>query len=287
MLVVVDEPELYVIKPDEGVASDYRARLARDRANARRRYVDHLAMRLKDIPSIGDAETRAAAIIDALTVWPSVVDGASCPCSCHPRLPDGDLHDFGRACHCRLSLEERRQHWDEWEAERDEYWASPEGQAATAARQAEEDELEAWLADHPEVEVQSHGGWAPEQWWGTVEGHSFYFRERHDDWRIELDLRGTGRFVQMWTGGDLDDEANLKPNEIEEGEVIAEGTINTDGYGTSPVERARFLVDVIKTHLERQECEVHTSELADLACLFGREPAWCPACGIRLGATAE
>lgn len=57
----------------------------------------------------------------------------------------------------------------------------PEGLAATAARQAEEDALEAWVEADGGIEVRSHGGCAPEQWEGTVDGHSFYFRERHDD----------------------------------------------------------------------------------------------------------
>lgn len=34
----------------------------------------------------------------------------------------------------------------------------------------------------------------PEEWHGEVDGHSFYFRERHDEWRIVLDLRPSGRF---------------------------------------------------------------------------------------------
>ena len=50
------------------------------------------------------------------------------------------------------------------------------------------------------------GGFAPEQWYGSVDGHRFSFRERHDEWRIELDLRPSGRFARVWVGGDLDDE---------------------------------------------------------------------------------
>jgi hypothetical protein len=44
--------------------------------------------------------------------------------------------------------------------------------------------------------VHSHGGLTPEEWRGEVDGHSFYFRERHDEWRIEVDLRPSGRFIR-------------------------------------------------------------------------------------------
>lgn len=244
-----DGPETYVIKPSEDAAAEYQARLAQDRAEARRRYVAYLAPLLAAIDAVGAAEERAAAIIDALTIWTSVTSGEPCHCSCHPSLPGSDLHEFGFACGCRSSAEERRRSWDKWEAERDEYWASSEGQAIIAARRAEEEELEAWLTGQSGVELRSHGGWAPEQWQGAVDGHSFYFRERHDIWRIELDLKGTGRFARVWLGGHFDNEANFKSREIEEGEVIAEGTINADGYGTTPVERARFIFGVIRSHL--------------------------------------
>src|SRR5690606_1187879 len=119
--------------------------------------------------------------------------------------------------------EERRRDHDLWINEMDEYWASPEGQAITAARAGENAELQAWLAEHPAVVVARHGEWAPEQWEGSVDGHSFSFRERHDAWRIELDLRPTGRFVKRWKGGSLDDGDSFEMVEIDDGDVIAEG----------------------------------------------------------------
>lgn len=118
--------------------------------------------------------------------------------------------------------------------------------------------------------------------WGTVDGHSFYFRERHDHWRIELDLRPTGHFSQVWEGGDLDDEASFEPRAIEVGDVIAEGTIGFHGYGDSPLERLTFIVRSIRAHFGRIDCEVHTSERGDLETLFGRAMSWCPACGEKL-----
>ncbi len=123
----------------------------------------------------------------------------------------------------------------------------------------------------------SHGGLAPEQWRGTVDGHSFYFRERHDHWRIELDLAPSGRFVEVWTGND---DANARKfKEIDEGEVIAEGTTAVAGYGETPLERARFIVDQIRTNLRRRRCTVHNTEHDALELLLGRPLEWCPVCG--------
>jgi hypothetical protein len=62
---------------------------------------------------------------------------------------------------------------DEWIAEDDAFWASPEGELITAEREAEKGELVAWLAQHPDVVVRSHGGMFPEQWWGEVDNLSF------------------------------------------------------------------------------------------------------------------
>lgn len=116
----------------------------------------------------------------------------------------------------------------------------------------------------------------------VVDGHHFFFRERHDHWRIELDLRPSGRFYKAWTGGDLDDDANFELREFEQGDVIAEGATSVDGYGATPVDRAQFIVDTIRAHLLRSACDVHTNERADLELLFGRPLNWCPACGIRV-----
>lgn len=81
--------------------------------------------------------------------------------------------------------------WHEWRNNIEAFWESPEGQRIGAEEQAAEADLSAWLAVQQGVTVGSHGGLAPEQWDGEVNGHSFYFRERHGEWRIELDLRPT------------------------------------------------------------------------------------------------
>lgn len=125
--------------------------------------------------------------------------------------------------------------------------------------------------------ISSYDGWAPEQWTGSVAGHRFSFRERHDAWRIELDRQPIGHIVQTWRGGGLDDEDTCAPREIEEGPVIAEGVVDVAGYGTSPVERAAFIVGTIRAHLIRSACTLHVNGLADLERRLGRGRAGAPA----------
>ena len=92
----------------------------------------------------------------------------------------------------------------------------------------------------------------------------------------------SGRFAQVWRGDDPTDKAALEPVELDEGEVIAEGTTAAAGYGETPLERARFLVDTIRTHLRRRGCTTHTARRAELEQLLGGPAAWCPACGQRM-----
>jgi hypothetical protein len=40
--------------------------------------------------------------------------GERCGCSCHPRLPDSDLHDYGFDCVCTRTPEERRRVFQQW-----------------------------------------------------------------------------------------------------------------------------------------------------------------------------
>jgi len=130
--------------------------------------------------------------------------------------------------------------------------------------------------------VHGHGGLAPEQWRGIVDGHTFYFRERDDEWRIELDLRPSGRFARAVVGIHADGQARYEERELREGEVIAQSTTVVDGYGTTPVERATFIVDTVRVHLARNACNVHVQDLSSIEALLGSEVRWCPACGTRL-----
>jgi hypothetical protein len=186
-----------------------RERLERARTEARRRYRDHLAT-VFDLHGTLEPDVLADVALDALTVWRYIDSGERCWCSCHPRLPDSDLHDYGFGCTCARTPEDRRRTWNEWRNNMKAFWESPEGQQITAGERAAEADLQAWLATQENVIVGSHGGFAPEQWCGDVDGHSFYFRERHGDWRIELDLRPSGHFARTLAGTDSDGAAPIR-----------------------------------------------------------------------------
>lgn len=282
-MTVPDEPELRIIKFPDLLGEEWRTERARQEAASRRRYRDHLVTALRSI-DLANAEfgVVADAILDALFVVARVEGDDECVCSCHPKLPSSDLHDYGFDCGCRHTAEENRERFEQRLAELDAYWDSVEGQAIGESQAREDAELKAWLVAETGVTITSHGGFAPEQWWGTVDGHTFYFRERHDHWRMELDLRPSGRFYRTWTGGELDDDRNFEDREIEEGDVIAEGTTAVAHYGTTPIERARFIVGTVRDHLRQVDCDVHRHEVDDLELLCGRRLNWCPACGAPL-----
>jgi hypothetical protein len=56
-----------------------------------------------------------------------------------------------------------------------------------------------------------------------------------------LDLRPSGRFARVVVGIDGDGAARYKERELDEGDVINGGTTDIEGYGTTPVERAKFI----------------------------------------------
>ncbi|WP_406813395.1 hypothetical protein [Mycobacterium sp. M23085] len=120
----------------------------------------------------------------------------------------------------------------------------------------------------------------PEQWSGEVDVHSFYFRERDGDWSIEVDLRPSGRFA--WGTSDDYSAACSERRELDVGDVIAYGTTDVEGYGTTPRERAQFITDTIRIHLSRQACTLHHNDLSAIRAMIGTAVRWCPACGTRL-----
>jgi hypothetical protein len=121
-----------------------------------------------------------------------------------------------------------------------------------------------------------------EQWRGEVDSHTFYFRERHGEWRIELDFRPSGRYARAVVGIDSDDAARYGERELDGGDVIARGTSDVEGCGTTLVERAKFIGDTIRTHLARGACKLHHDDLSSIEALLGCQIDWCPACGTRL-----
>lgn len=270
---------------DDVGAVDYPERVERARQEVRRRYRDHLAAVFAQ-HDVADPGELADTALDALTVWRYVDSGERCRCSCHPRLPETDLHDYGFDCVCTRPREERRRAFQRWFHDIKAFWESPEGQQIKAAEQADDAELQAWLAEQQGVTVHSDGSLCPEEWTGEVDGHSFYFRERHAEWRIEVDRRPSGRVIRTVAGTDNDGATRYDEHELDEGDVIAYGTTDIEGYGTTPLERAQFIIDTVRIHLARQTC-THHHDLSSIHAIFGAQARWCPACGIRLAHTVK
>jgi hypothetical protein len=262
-------------------AAEYRERSERARAHARSRYHAYLAEVLGE-RGIADSGAVAEVTLAALTEWRDIETDEPCRCSCHPQLPNSDLHDFGLNCGCTRTRDQQRESFRQLLNGIDEYWQSPEGLLVRAADEAAEEDLQAWLDQQPGVVVHSHGGWAPEQWRGTVDGHSFYFRERGGDWDLETDLRPTGESMRIVDGQNDDGTTRYRQHPLERGDIIASGTVYTDGYGTTPVERAHFIITTIRDHLTRTECTHHLDKLDTISTVLGTRVDWCPTCGAHV-----
>ncbi|MEH3137688.1 MAG: hypothetical protein PGN30_22105 [Mycolicibacterium neoaurum] len=135
------------------------------------------------------------------------------------------------------------------------FWQTPEGQQLRAAKLTEEADLQSWLADQPGVLVQDHGGHAPEQWRGEVDGHNFSFRERENEWDIEIRLRPSGRSTRVVDGPNDDATTGYRLKDIIEGAVIATGKTGAEGYSANPQERAAFIVTTIRDYLRRERVD--------------------------------
>jgi hypothetical protein len=95
--------------------------------------------------------------------------------------------------------------------------------------------------------------------------------------------RPSGRFVRTVAGtANNDATVSYQKRALDEGDVIASGTTDSEGYGTTPVERAQFIVDTIRTHLASQAYTHGGDNLSSIEEILGTEVRWCPACGTRL-----
>lgn len=267
--------------PGPLTATEHRERRERARVRARVRYLAYLSAVLGE-RGVANPADLAEALLAALTEWPDIDTGELCRCSCHPQLPSSDLHDFGFACNCSRTREQRRESFRQLIAGNHTYWQSPEGLQVRAADQIAQQELQAWLAQQQGVVIISHGGWEPEQWRGTVDGHSFCFRERGGVWDLEIDLRPTGEFMRIVDGHDEDGTTRYGELELERGEVIASGTVYIIGNKTNLVERAKFIVVTIRDHLVRADCTHQRDKLDAISEIIGTAARWCAVCGARL-----
>lgn len=269
--------------PDMPTAAEYRRRREQSLAQAHARYRTYLA-KVLGAQGVDNAAVVAEVALEALTQWRDIDTGEGCRCSCHPQLPDTDLHDFGFDCRCTHTREQRRASFQQALNAIHDFWQSPEGLQSRAVAEAAERELQDWLAHQPGVVVHSHGGWAPEQWTGDVDGHSFYFRERGGDWDLEIGLHPAGRSIPAVDGSD-DGATRYRQQIFEEGEVIATGTTDSDGYGATAVERAQFIVTTVRDHLARKACTHHLDQLDAISDILGSAARWCALCGARLPAS--
>ena len=170
--------DLYVV--DFGGGDDERARReaerAAERSRLRDRYVQHL------VAGTGVDEPAARRVMAVLFDHLDS-EGRRCDCGCHPRL--SAEHDDGFDCRCTWDEARRAEQRKRWEA----YWESETAAQLREVDRREEEEIAAWLAGQPCVDATRTTSYAPEQWEGSIDGHSFYFRERGGFWRIELDCR--------------------------------------------------------------------------------------------------
>ena len=161
-------------------------------------------------------------------------------------------------------------------------WRSLQGRQIGATEQADLEAIADWVLTQDGVVIDSHGGFAPEHWSGDVDGHHFSFRERHGQWAIEIDHQPSGRFIQQVVGTEADGSPVYRTRELEAGTLVTSGTTDVAGYGTTAVERARFIVETIRTHLTRQSCSHYLDELEEIDFLLGVPAQWCPRCGAQL-----
>lgn len=226
------------------------------------------ARRVRELAGVD--EITAELVMSALFDHVDVVTGEQCQRSNHPKLPEmNNADDAGLDCCCQWSEERREADEREWCTRMEEYWASPEAQARAAACEAERAEIEAWIAAHPGIEARQTSEFAPERWEGRVDGRSFYFRERHGYWRIELDLQPDGRFVNRLVGTDEDGKMITEPVETTSGTVIAEGV--ESALGATALDHLEFIVRTIREHITGETCP-HADAIV-----------FCPTCGARCG----
>src|SRR5579862_6472213 len=230
---------LYVV--DCGGGDDEHVRRASQRAENRRRlrtrYTRHL------MAETGIDELTAGRVMVALFDARDLA-GQMCGCACHPRLSTS--HDDGFDCPCTWGEARRARRWRE-------IWDGPAARELREMNQRENEAIRAWLAGQPGVEAARITLVAPEQWEGAVDGHSFYFRERHGRWQIELDLRDTGHIAHRLVGRGEDGQLLTETEPLKEGDVIAEGVESQ--LGATAIEHISFIVMTIRDHLWATNCD--------------------------------
>jgi hypothetical protein len=258
--------DLYII--DFSGGEEERARREAERAAQHARVRTRYGRHVVDV--VGVDEITAELVMSALFDHFDVVTGEPCQFGNHPKLPEPDSNgDEGFDCRCGWNQERRDAEHAAWCARWEELQNSAESLADQARWAAEQAEVEAWIGAHPGVVARQTSTACPEQWEGSVDGRSFYFRERHGQWRIELDMEPNGRFAQRFVGTDEAGEMVTEPVELTEGTESAQCV--EAALGETTIDHLAFIVRTIRDHVTGEKCP-HAGALV-----------YCPTCGVRTG----
>lgn len=182
---------------------------------------------------------------------------ADCPCSCHPRPADPELHSAGTACPCQRTATQRRARlealFDRMPPVRGDRSLEP-GRDPFA-------EQVAVLGVAARVACAA----APVVITGTVDGRGFYMRERHERYRVTI-APDDDPAADPW-----ERPAECLTLDIAAGD--SEDLTDPDGR-FDPVVALTVAVDAVRTFLHRRSC----SHLG----LASPGVAYCARCGIRL-----
>ena len=92
---------LIVIESVGEDAEEFVAKIMKNRIEAFSIYhsllTDSLISKFPNLPSHGDI---ANFVMETLFCWNDYGTSATCPCTCHPSLPNSNLHTFGFECPC-------------------------------------------------------------------------------------------------------------------------------------------------------------------------------------------
>lgn len=176
-----------------------------------------------------------------------------CICGCHPRV--GTYHNEGRDCPCQKTPEERRLVIEEFWNKMDEIHSDPE----YIQREAEAEEAFRQESENLQVEIYTHGGYAPHVITGNVDGYEFYYRERGDIYRVVV-ADEPGNAQNPWGSSEVSSQ------------VAGEGVIDDESSENYPIWALRTAVESARQHLLQRKCE-HREEGGP----------WCPDCGTLIG----
>ena len=161
---------------------------------------------------------------------------ADCRCSCHPSPASRSLHEGGADCPCQLSAAERAERWDRL--------FEHLGETTEAVEEADRERAELTAAAAElDVDAELRCSAFPFVVAGACDGRSFYLRERHGRWRVEVaadpdcaDLWGTtgALGIEIAAGGAAD-------------------LCDADGE-RSPVEALRLAVHAVRLSALRDIC---------------------------------